>query len=202
MIVPVPSDAFEPRRGFSYLEGDNRNSHVWAIARRAELRVLNVPEKVNSVLYSFELATLNPRSVKITQPDGREQNVDLVPGKPRAVEVCLSKGDSGNMITFETDSEGVNPEKSDRTLFFDVNLRTGIMKVAVPSHMLKLVGGFSYVEDDGKNSHAWAVACRAELHVPDILCVSRVAALPASVRSTYLQLRAGVLWSPAWNRSQ
>jgi FkbM family methyltransferase len=195
-----PGDSLEMVDGFSTVEVDGQVSHVWAIARQAKLRVINIPEEIGSALYTFALFALDARSIKITQPDGQEQTLVLRPSQLQLAEVRLFGGKAGNIIRFETDTAGLHVEGDSRTLFFDLNLGSGVINVPVPRNRLKLFAGFAEVDDDKENPLACATARKAELHVPDILFICRTAALPASARPTYLQLRTSMLENVEWNR--
>jgi hypothetical protein len=108
-----------PVKGFSAVEAGNI-IHVWAIDRYAELKVPAGPTNLNQQILSFDLTTLNRRSIEVSTSHDYQQTVRLVPGQVQHVELPIPSGDGG-VIKFETDSEGVKPSNGDpRTLFFDV----------------------------------------------------------------------------------
>ena len=95
--------------------------HAWAINRAAELLVPGLPGN-EPKLFSFDLFTLKARRVKISAPDGMVQSVYVVPGEHRHVEIPMSSWKSNQVIRFETDTEGVQPNGGDpRTLFFEIS---------------------------------------------------------------------------------
>lgn len=115
-----------PVKGFSALEVGEKGGtpvHVWAINRSAEMSIPEMPAYQLSELLSFDLSTLNARSIKISQPDGEVETVSLAPGESRHVNLRVSASRVGNcLIRFETDNNGVRPDNGDpRTLFFDVS---------------------------------------------------------------------------------
>jgi hypothetical protein len=122
-----------PMMGFSGID-TTKAFHAWVISRRAELEVPYLPDHQGEAIVSFDLATLNARSVRITPPDGMVQTVKLVPGQTRHVEVHLGSNEPNRVIKLETDTEGVKPGNGDlRTLFYGVeNLRMQQVKSSVP----------------------------------------------------------------------
>jgi hypothetical protein len=119
-----------PIRGFGAVEV-GKIVHVWAIDRFAELQLPDNPRNQDHRILSLDLATFNPRSVKISTSHDREQTVRLVPGRIGHVDLPLSPRADGG-VELETDSERVKPSNGDpRRLFFDVeNLNA---KVTRPS---------------------------------------------------------------------
>jgi hypothetical protein len=77
-----------PMRGFSGVD-TSKAFHAWVISRSAELGLPYLPGEEGVVTISFDLSTLNPRSVKISQPDGMTQTIKLIPGQPRHLELRL-----------------------------------------------------------------------------------------------------------------
>jgi hypothetical protein len=150
-----------PLTGFSCVE-TGKPDHVWAIERRAELSVPEIPSNVDSVVFSFDLSTLIARTVKISLSDGQRQTFDIVPGQPQHVESHILPTHAKNVVAFETDKDGVKPIGDDRTLFFDVEnisvrprqksklqtideLRKKIDAKIVGSPMLKRIRNFNHV---------------------------------------------------------
>jgi hypothetical protein len=106
--------------GFSGFER-GETMHAWAINRAAELLVPGLPGN-EPELFSFDLFTLKARRVKISEADGQVQSVHVVPGERRHVEIPMSSWKTNQVIRFETDTEGVQPNNGDpRTLFFDIS---------------------------------------------------------------------------------
>jgi FkbM family methyltransferase len=200
--IRMPSETLKPVCGFSGIEADGKTSYVWAIAEQAELDLLNLPEETDPALYSFDITTLDARSIKITPPDGRQQTLKFLSGQPKRVKVCLTGGRQGNKVRFETGSEGVRPPGDERTLFFKVDLHTVLTRIAVPRQTLKQAGGFIEIQDERNASHLWAIARQADLKVLDILCHHRAVALPPSARPIYLQLHNAVFDSALWTRAR
>jgi hypothetical protein len=54
--------------GFSGLEIDGGLYHVWAIARRADLQIEEIPGEHKTAPYVFELSASSERSIKISRP--------------------------------------------------------------------------------------------------------------------------------------
>jgi hypothetical protein len=109
-----------PLKGFGAVE-KGPPVHEWAIQPSAELIVPTVPGKADPVIVSFDLFSLNARSMKITYSAGQQQMVNLRPSQPRHVEIHLSPSKIPDVIKFDTDTEGVKLDDEDsRTLFFDV----------------------------------------------------------------------------------
>ena len=108
-----------PLTGFSCVE-TGKPDHVWAIDRRSELSVPEIPSNVDSVVFSFDLSTLIARTVEISLSDRQRQTFNLLPGQPQHVELHILPTHARNVVTFETDKDGVKPIGDDRTLFFDV----------------------------------------------------------------------------------
>jgi hypothetical protein len=110
-----------PINGFSDFEGGN-SVHIWAIAKRAELRIPQIPSAGGNWLLSFDLSTLNSRSVTITTPDGKTQTVSLAPGQAQNVEIRLFHLQPKTVIKFQTGAEGIKPDNGDiGILFFDIS---------------------------------------------------------------------------------
>jgi len=121
-----------PMMGFSGID-TAKVFHAWVISRRAELEVPYLPGHPGGLIVSFDLATLNNRSVKITLPDGIVQTVKVVPGQSRHVEVHLDSNKRNRVIKLETDTEGVQPVGDLRTLFYGVeNLQMQQVKSTAP----------------------------------------------------------------------
>jgi hypothetical protein len=109
-----------PMKGFSGVD-TSKSFHAWVISRSAELALPNLPGKAGLVVVSFDLSTLNARSLKIFEPNGRVQTVRLVPGQIRHVEMRLDLAEPNAVIKLETDADGVKPANGDlRTLFYGV----------------------------------------------------------------------------------
>jgi hypothetical protein len=125
-VCEIPDHGYlpTPMKGFSGVD-TSKAFHAWVISRSAELGVPYLPDKLGWVIISFDLATVNARSIKISEPDGKEETVRLVPGQTRHVEMRLSSIKPNSVIKFETDTDGVKPGNGDlRTLFYGVeNLR-------------------------------------------------------------------------------
>jgi FkbM family methyltransferase len=200
--IRIPSETLKPVCGFSGIEADGKACHVWAIAELAELDVLNVPEETDQALYSFDITTLDARSIKITPADGRQQTLKFLPGQSQRVKVCLTGKRQGNKVRFETGPEGVTPPGDERTMFFKVDLHTVLTRIAVPRQTLKRAGGFIEIKDEKNTSHLWAIARQADLKVLDILCYNRAVALPPSARPIYLRLHSTVFDSALWTRAR
>jgi len=121
-----------PMMGFSGVD-TTKAFHAWVISRRAELEVPNLPDHQGEVIVSFDLATLNARTVKITLPDGMVQTIKLVPGQIQHVELRLRSNKTNGVIKLETDTEGLKPVGDLRTLFYGVeNLQMQQVKSSVP----------------------------------------------------------------------
>jgi hypothetical protein len=116
--LPIPTD------GFSEFE-NGKVVHIWAIDQKAALSIPQIPGDGDSRFLSFDLSSLNARSVAITEPDGKIQTFTLVPGQSQHVEIRLFHLQPETVVKFQTDTAWVKPDNGDiRTLFFDVsNLR-------------------------------------------------------------------------------
>jgi hypothetical protein len=112
--MPIPIKGFS---GFDVAE----TVHLWAIDRIAILAIPEVPSNSDTGILSFELLTLNLRSIKISEPDGRTQTLSLIPGRLYHVDMRISLSKKDSVVKFETDAAGVRPGNGDsRTLFFDI----------------------------------------------------------------------------------
>jgi hypothetical protein len=134
-ICEIPVDEYlpTPMKGFAGVD-DLKRFYAWVISRSAELGVPYLPGKMGGAIVSFDLSTLRARSVKISEPDGREQTVRLVPGQTRHIELRLSSTKPDSVIKFETDTDGTKPANDLRTLFFSVaNLSMQKFEPATPS---------------------------------------------------------------------
>jgi hypothetical protein len=116
----VPRDYLPvPAKGFSRVEF-GKVIHVWAVDRVAELNLTENPGQQDEHVVSFDLATLKPRMVRVTGPDGGEQTISLVPGSPQHVEIRIRPGSRNAVSNFQTDAKGKRPQGESRTLFFDL----------------------------------------------------------------------------------
>ena len=132
-VCEIPDHGYlpTPMKGFSGVDA-SKAFHAWVISRSAELGVPYIPGKAGWVIVSFDLSTLNPRSIKITEPDGMVQTVGLVPGQKRHVEMRLTLTKPNSVIRLETDTDGVKPANGDlRTLFYGVENLS--MRIAEPA---------------------------------------------------------------------
>jgi FkbM family methyltransferase len=200
--IRMPSETLKPVCGFSDIEVDGKACHVWAIAEQAELDVLNIAEGTDPAVYSFDITTLDARSIKVTPPEGHPQTLNFLSGQSQRIKVCLTGGRQGSKVKFETGPEGVTPPGDERTLFFKVDLHTVLTRIAVPRQTLEQARGFIEIKDARNASLLWAIARQADLKVLDILCHNRAVALPPSARPIYLRLRNTVFNSTLWNRAR
>jgi hypothetical protein len=111
--MPVPS------RGFSDIETLNF-IHYWATDPKAEMRLVEKTDPATEYVVTFDLATLNERTVWVASPDKHEQVIHLVPGSRHHVEVRFLPVGMKSKISFRSDAEGIKPKGETRTLFFDV----------------------------------------------------------------------------------
>ncbi|MBV8224740.1 MAG: hypothetical protein JO232_06070 [Verrucomicrobia bacterium] len=112
-FVPLPVSGF---RGIEI----GTPIHVWATDRYAEMKVPGAARKQGHEIVSFDLATLNTRTIKISTSQGEEQTINLVPGQVKHVELTFSS-QVNRTIKFETDTEGVRlPNAGTGALFFDL----------------------------------------------------------------------------------
>ena len=110
-----------PIRGFRGVEVGNI-VHVWAVDRFAELQLPDSSHNQGHEVLSFDLATLNPRSINISLSGEYNQIVRLVPGQLQHVELRLFRSKTKTVIKFDTDTEGIKATNGDPgTLFFNVS---------------------------------------------------------------------------------
>jgi hypothetical protein len=108
-----------PTRGFSGIE-EGKMVHVWAIDRVAELKIPNAVPDQDPQIFSFDLASLNTRSIKISTPHQRELTIRLAPGRVEHVELQIPPHEN-SLVKFVTDRNGVKLGNGDgRILFFDI----------------------------------------------------------------------------------
>jgi hypothetical protein len=118
---PIPNDYLPvPNRGLTQIEPLGDQFHLWAIDRKAEMRLVERTNRDETYVVAFDLATLRERNVWVTTPDEREQVFHLVPGFRQHVRVQFVAVSPKSKIFFRTDADGVGSEGETRTLFFDV----------------------------------------------------------------------------------
>jgi hypothetical protein len=129
-IIPENDYLPTPMKGFSGID-DSTIFHAWVTSQSAELGVPPVPDKQGWIIVSFDLATLNARSIKISGPEGQRQTVRLVPGQTQHVEMRVTATKPDSVIKLETDQDGVKSNGDLRTLFYGLeNLRMQIVPAA------------------------------------------------------------------------
>jgi hypothetical protein len=116
----MPDGCFPiPLRGFGPIEV-RKMINFWAVDAHAVLQIPNSPNNCAEEILSFDLTTLDPRSVCITGWSNYKSIIRLQPGQRQHIEIRILPSDSVKFLTFETDSDGSQPKWANRKLFFDV----------------------------------------------------------------------------------
>ena len=108
-----------PEGGFRLLE-EGKSVGFWALNRSAVFEIPNCRDRLLDVIVSFDLISLNSRTVYIASSTDNKRTIRLEAGRPQHVELQILHCDPVRLIRFETDANGVELSGADVKLFFRV----------------------------------------------------------------------------------